>query len=219
MSESRIPTVWQLLANVIFAGVVIAIPEKVFGWWQFWIVGALFFVLIVQVFLLVYYSLAENISNLRHSAARLLDSVRDVDDQRLRTIGVHFPEWHIKPLDDGGHVAYLLEDTTVTREFLVKIMTHVETNNVQIAPVRSFPDRRGLQIMASEFHRLAHRKGWAEPWGGNQTSRWKIGWSATRILILYGCDDVLHIPDLAEVERDEALSAGMTLAPWRTTGG
>jgi hypothetical protein len=149
---------------------------------------------------LVYSNVTNNIYQLRLSAKDLIDSVRDVDDSRLRTIGVHFPEWRIKPLAEGEAVAIMLEDTSITREMMIKILTHSETDNIQIAPVRSFPQRRGQQTMAAEFHRLAHRRGWADEWGGSMTSKWRVGWSANRVLNLYGCGDVLQLQDLNQIE-------------------
>jgi len=200
MSEDYRPSYWHVLVCIVFAGLAAMIPAKVLQGWQPVVVGAMMVLALLDLFLLVHYSVTSNIDRLRTSARDLIESVRDVDDSRLRTIGVHFPEWHIKPIEEGERVAFMLEDTSITREFFIKILTHNETNNVQIAPVRSFPQRQGQQLMAAEFHKLAHRRGWAEEWGGSTTSKWKLGWAAARLLNLYGCDDVIHLADLNQVE-------------------
>lgn len=201
MSDEYRPSPWHALLCIVVAGLTASVPGEIFHGWQIVIVGGVLCLALIVLFLMVYSTVTGNIYQLRLSAKELLDSVKDIDDSRLRSIGVHFPEWHIKPLEEGGVVAFLLEDTSITREFLIKILTHSETDNIQIAPVRSFPQRRGQQAMATEFHRLAHLKGWAEPWGGSSTSKWKLGWSALRVLNFYGCGDVLHLPDLNQLER------------------
>jgi hypothetical protein len=200
MGDDYRPTWWHVLACVFFATLAAVMPGSILHGWQPVIVGAIFTLALLILFLLVHSTVTGNIYQLRLSAKDLLDSVRDVDDSRLRTIGVHFPEWRIKPLEEGEAVAFLLEDTSITREFLIKILTHSETDNIKIAPVRSFPQRRGQQLMAAEFHRLAHARGWAEEWGGSATSKWRPGWSALRVLNLYGCGDALHLQDLNQLE-------------------
>ena len=200
MNEPYHPKYTHVIWCLILAACAAAMPAKWLNGWESFIVGGLLSLALIILFLLVHHTITGNIERLRSSASDLIKSVQNVDDSRLKTIGIHFPEWRMKPLDEVGTVSYLLEDTSITRKFLIKILTHTETNNIQIAPVRSFPQRNGEQIMASEFHRLAHKKGWAQEWGGSSSSKWNLGWDARRVLLMYGCDDALPLKDLNKFE-------------------
>lgn len=196
MNEPYHPKYTHVILCLALATCAALIPSTWLHGWESFIVGGLLLQALLLVFLLVHHTITGNIERLRQSASDLINAVKDVDDTRLKSIGIHFPEWRIKPLDELGNVAYLLEDTSITRDMLIKILTHTETDNVSLAPVRSFPQRNGQQIMASEFHKLAHKKGWAQEWGGSSSSKWNPGWDARRVLMIYGCDDAMPYKNL-----------------------
>jgi len=187
------PSVWRVIVCLVIAWLVSMVPGPWLQGWQPWIMGGLFAGAAAEAYNLVHTSIINNLVKSRESAAELIKQMENVDDHRLRALHVYFPEMHLKPLDEWGKMNLLIENTTVTREFLIKILTHAETTHAQIAPVRSFPQRGGQQIMAAEFHRLAQTRHWASAWNGNQTSKWETGWSPDRVLLMYGCDDGIEI--------------------------
>jgi len=192
------PKLWHVAALwfiALICGVISRYLASV-GWLAYVIAGLFILAGCVILIVVAYAEIAHSVDRVRSASARLLEAAKDTSDERLALLGIALPEWDVDTTEIAPR--FYLRTTHVTAGFFVEIMTHPETDGVYLCPVRRFVNNRERMDMARQVHELGQRKGWLEPYRGNETSRFRNGWTPRRVLALYGFD--LPLPDLSQAD-------------------